>query len=153
NLTSLRTLMVPRVLFAQDRPVEARRESAAAIARWSPRHGWTSQHCCHLYTRTHASLYMGDGAGAPEEIERGVLDLGRSRLLRVECVRIDATYLRGAVAVAAAPPGAEGARLLKAAERDAKALAREERPYAHAFSHALAASVAAARGKLDRAVL
>jgi hypothetical protein len=152
HLTSLRTLMVPRILIAQDRPVEARRESAAAIARWSPRHGWTAQHCCDLYTRTHASLYMGDAVGALEEIERSEKELDRSLLLRVESVRIDATYMRGAVAVAAAPRGAEGARLLKAAERDAKALAREERPYAHAFGHALAASVAVERAKPERAL-
>jgi hypothetical protein len=95
---------------------------------------------------------MGDGAGALEEIERSAKDLARSMLPRVESVRIDATYLRGAVAVAAAPPGREGAPLLKAAERDAKALVREERPYAHAFGHALAAAVALGRLDLDRAL-
>jgi hypothetical protein len=152
NLTSLRTLMVPRLLLAQDRPLEARRESAAALARWSPRHGWTAQHCCDLYARTHAALYMGDGPGAQEEIARSTADLERSQLLRMESVRVDATFLRGATAVAAAPVGAEGARFLKIAERDARALAREGRPYAQALSSALAASVALERGKLDRAV-
>ncbi len=151
HLTSLRTLMVPRLLLTEDRPVEARRESAAAIARWSSRHGWTAQHCCDLYARTHASLYMGDGAGAQEEIERSAPDLARSLLLRVESVRIDVTYLRGVAAVAAAPAGSEGGSLLKSAERDAKALGREDRPYAHAFGRALSGAVALERGRLDRA--
>src|SRR5262249_53914429 len=71
--------------------------------------------------------------------------------LRVESVRIDATYLRGATAVAAAPAGPKGAGLLKEAERDARALAKEEQPYAQAFSRALAASVALSRGRPDRA--
>ncbi len=151
NLTSLRTLMVPRLHLAEDRPIEARRESAAAIARWSAQHGWHSQHLCDMYTRAHAALYMGDGAGAREEIERSASDLEGALLLRVEAVRIDVTYLRGTTAVAAAPRGAEGARLLKSAERDARALAREERPYAHAFARALHAAVAQERGLTDRA--
>ena len=152
NLTSLRTLMVPRLLLSQDRPLEARRESGAAIARWSARHGWHAQHLCDLYTRTHAALYMGDGVGAQEEMDRSARDLEQSLLLRVEAVRIDVTYLRGSAAVAAAPRGGEGARSLKAAERDARALSREVRPYAHTLARALQASVARERGLLDRAV-
>jgi hypothetical protein len=69
----------------------------------------------------------------------------------VESVRIDAAYLRGSAAVAAAPAGSAGASLLKAAERDARALAKEPRPYARAFSRALEAAVALERGRLDRA--
>ena len=72
--------------------------------------------------------------------------------LGVESVRIDATYLRGSAAVAAAPAGSAGASLLKAAERDARALAKEPRPYARAFSRALSAAVALERGRLDRAL-
>ena len=151
NVTCLRTLMLPRLLLSQDRPVEARRESAAAMARWTPRHGWTAQHCCDLYTRTHASLYMGDGPGAEEEIARSAADLQRSQLLRVEWVRIDATYMRGAVAVASAPAGPAGTRVLKAAERDARALPARSRPYAQALGRALGAAVALERGELDRA--
>jgi hypothetical protein len=151
NITSLRTLMVPHLLLAQDRPLEARRESSTALSHWSHRHGWTTQHCCDLYARTRAALYVGDGPGAREEMDRSARDLERSFLLRVEAVRIDVAYLRGSTAVAAAPPGAEGARLLKAAERDARALAREERPYAHAFAAALAAAVALGRGQPERA--
>jgi hypothetical protein len=152
NLTSLRTLMVPRVLFVQDRPAEARRESAAALARWTSRHGWTAQHCCDLYTRTQAALYQGDGAAAQEEIARSAEALDRSMLLRMESVRIDATYLRGAASVAAAGRGPSGARLLKAAERDARTLAGAEQPYAQAFARALSAAVAREQGRIDRAV-
>jgi hypothetical protein len=50
-----------------------------------------------------------------------------------------------------APRGREGAELLKSAERDARALTREKKPYAHAFAAALSASVALERGQLDRA--
>ncbi len=151
NLTSLRTLMVPRLLLAHDRPIEARRESQAALARWSNRHGWHAQHCCDMYARAHAALYMGDGHGAHVELEASARDLDRSYLLRLQAVRVDAVYLRGSAAVAAAPPGPEGASLLKAAERDARALGREEGPYARAFSRALAAAVALERGRLDPA--
>jgi hypothetical protein len=151
NVTCLRTLALPRLLLSKDRPAEARRESAAALARWSYRHGFTAQHCCDLYTRTHVALYQGDGPGAEEEIAKSTADLQRSQLLRVERVRIDATYLRGAAAVAASPAGPEGTRRLKTAERDARTLLRIDRPYAQALGQALGASVALERGELDRA--
>jgi hypothetical protein len=151
NLTSLRTLALPRLLLAQDRPWEARRESADAVSRWSKRHGWTAQHCCDMYTRAHSALYAGDGPMAFAEVEGSFEEVDRSLLLRVEAVRIDCLYLRGSSAVAAAYPTNDGARLLKIAEKDARALGREERPYAHAFSRALHAAVALDRGQLDRA--
>jgi eukaryotic-like serine/threonine-protein kinase len=151
NLTSLRTLMVPRLLLAQNRPVEARRESQLALSRWSQAHGWHAQHCCDMYTRAHAALYMGDGPGAYDEVERSARPLERSFLLRVESVRIDCVYLRGSAAVAAAPRGSEGGALLKIADRAARALGREERPYARAFGRALAAAVALERGRLEPA--
>lgn len=151
NLTSLRTLMVPRLLLAQDRPIEARRESKAALARWSQRQGWLVQHCCDMYARAHAALYMGDGPGALEELTASERDSERSYLLRVQSVRVDILYLRGAATVAAAPPGSERAAMLRAAERDARALEREDSAYARALSRALSAAVALERGRLERA--
>jgi tetratricopeptide (TPR) repeat protein len=151
EVTSLRTLTLPRLRLAEDRPYDARRESVEAIARWSSREGVTAPHYGDLHARVHAALYVGDGALAREELERTIKDLDRSFVPRVEVLRVDLTYLRGTVAVAAASPGPEGVRMLRVAERAARALSRERRPYAHAFSAALGASIARERGELERA--
>ena len=59
--------------------------------------------------------------------------------------------MRGGAALAAAPQDGAGTRLLDAAEREARALAREPRPYAHALGRALSAGVARGRGQPERA--
>jgi serine/threonine protein kinase len=151
NATALRTLTLPRLLLAQDRPLEARRAADDAIARWSHQ-GWHAQHWCALYARVQAALYEGEGAAALDEVERGWPHVDRSLLLRVETVRIESLFLRGAAAIAAARPGREGAPHLRVAARAARALQAEDNPQGQAYGLAIRASEALARGDLARAL-
>src|SRR5262249_53065102 len=151
NATALRTFMMPKVLLSQDRPADARREAAAAIAGWSHQ-GWHIQHLCNMYTQAYAWLYEGDPARALAEVEASSSHLNRSMLLRVEMVRVEVLYLRGsAAAAAAARVRGERAAHLRAAERDARALEGEEKPFGRALGRALRAAITLARGDADRA--
>ena len=152
NVTSMRTLTAPRVLLAQDRPGEARREADEAIRRWSSR-GWHTQHWCAMHSRALAALYEGEGVGAHAEVEGSWAALDGSLLLRVESVRVESLYLRGAAAIAVAAPGSAGERALGVASRAAAALAREQSVFARPFAATLRAAVDAARGQVARAAL
>ncbi len=95
---------------------------------------------------------MGDGPGAREEWTAARADLESSLLLRVEAVRIDITYLRGAHA---RWPPRRAAPRARACSRPPSATpapspARSS-AYAHTFARALSAAVAQERGQLDRA--
>jgi serine/threonine protein kinase len=150
NATALRTLTLPRLLLMQDRPAEARRTAEDAIARWSQQ-GWHAQHWCALYARVRAALYEGDGPLAFDEMERAWPLLDGSLLLRVEPVRIESLYLRGAAAIAAAGAERDGARHLRVAAKAARALGREDNPLGQAYGLALRALEALARGDLAAA--
>jgi serine/threonine protein kinase/tetratricopeptide (TPR) repeat protein len=150
NATSFRTYTLPKVLFAQDRPADARREAAAAIAGWSHQ-GWHTHHLSNLFTQSYAWLYEGEPARALAEVNAGWPQLKRSLLLRVEVVRVEALYLRGTAAVATAVSGSDSTALLRAAERDARALEGEEKPWGRALGRALRAAIAMSRGDADRA--
>jgi len=77
----------------------------------------------------------------------------RSLMLHVQIIRVEATNLRARAAIAAAVVRpAERARLFREAARDARALRREDAPYAHPQAMLLEASIAAMRGEAPRAI-
>ena len=152
NEASLRTFCVPRVHLANDRPAEARRESADALQSWSKR-GWHTQHLGDLLSRANAYLYESDGAAALAQMREDWRALDSSQLLRVESVRneVDSTF--GHALVLAARQGHDDRDgLLREAERHARALTRENRPFAGAYGAQLNAGIALARGRHDRAL-
>ena len=151
NLTSLRTLTAPRLLIARDRPADARAEARDAIARWSS-HGWHTQHWCVMFTGAQTALYEGDGIAAHAEIEGSFGELDRSLLLRVESVRIESLYLRGAAAIGAIGSGADPGPARRIATQAARALGRETSAFAKPFSLALRAAVALTRGQGGKAI-
>ena len=71
--------------------------------------------------------------------------------MRVAVIRIFAAYERGLSAIASATQGHDRAGALRAADRFARALARERVPYGRAMGHLVRAGVHAARGHAARA--
>jgi serine/threonine protein kinase len=152
NEASLRTYCVPRVHLANDRPAEARRESEGALQSWSKR-GWHTQHLSDLLTRANAYLYESDGAAALAQMRDDWRALDSSQLLRVESVRNEVDSIFGNALVLAARQGHDDREgLLREADRHARSLTKEGRPFAGAFGALLNAGVALARGRHDRAL-
>jgi eukaryotic-like serine/threonine-protein kinase len=101
----LRTRQNLMYLVADD-PDGARADIDDAMGRWSHR-GYHVQHYLALLARTQIELYAGRAEAAWNLVESGWPDLQRSLLLRVQVVRIEASYLRARCALAAQKPGAD----------------------------------------------
>ena len=130
-----------------DDPATAR---ANAIAGAVPEGGATSFQLHHYYellAHGQIDLYIGDGAGAAERVERTWADLERSMLRRIQTVRIESDYLRARAALATPPTRAR----LRLAERCARALERTGAAWAGALAIATRAQIAARRGASDEA--
>jgi serine/threonine protein kinase/tetratricopeptide (TPR) repeat protein len=95
--------------------------------------------------------YKGDGKAAWSRAQRVSSRLDGSDLMRVAVIRIFAAYERGLSAIASATQGHDRAGALRAADRFARALARERVPYGRAMGHLVRAGVHAARGHAARA--
>lgn len=128
------------VWLAHDDPAGALRDVEDAMARWS-RRDFHLQHYYALVARAEAMLYEGDAARAGALLEETRPALERSLLLRIQRLRIDASYLRGRAALAARTEAG-----LARAEQDARAIEREGVGWAAGYAHALRAGVARRRG-------
>jgi hypothetical protein len=122
--------------LAADDPDGARADIDDAMSRWSHR-GFHVQHYNALLARAQIELYAGRAERAWDLIESHWRKLQHSMLMRVQVVRIEATYLRARCALAARRPGAE---------RLATALRREN----VAWAEPLAKVVLAGRATVDR---
>jgi hypothetical protein len=92
--------------LAADDPDGARADIDYAMERWSHRR-YHVQHYNALLARTQIELYSGHAERAWALVESEWRELQRSMLLRVQVVRIEATYLRARCALAAGKPGAD----------------------------------------------
>jgi hypothetical protein len=106
--------------LAADDPDGARADIDYAMSRWSHR-GFHVQHYNALLARTQIELYAGDPEKAWRLVESQRREIQRSMLMRIQVVRIEATYLRARCALAARKPGA--ARLAAALSREGVAWA------------------------------
>jgi serine/threonine protein kinase len=127
-----------------DEPEWLRRESAAAMEGWSE-HGFHLQHYYELYTAAQCDLYEGDGIGAYQRMRARWPALQRSLLLNIPAVRVEAISLRARCALAAAGQTPDNSALLRAAERDAKRIAREPTRWAAPIAAMIRAGAASAR--------
>jgi hypothetical protein len=118
--------------LAADDPDGARADIDDAMGRWSHR-GYHVQHYLALLARTQIELYAGRAEAAWHLLESGWPELRRSMLLRVQVVRIEATYLRARCALAAKKPGAD---------RLAASLIREGVAWAEPLAEAIRAGCA-----------
>jgi tetratricopeptide (TPR) repeat protein len=109
-----------------DRPADARREIDEAMEQWS-KQGTHLEHFYELLARTNLALYEGRTAEGLDLMTRRWVQLDRALLFRVQSIRILARFMRARLEVAEgiARPGKAGERLLAAAARDARAIARE----------------------------
>ncbi len=127
----------------------ARAAAARAMQAWAPEPFYL-QHYEGLYAQATVDLYAGDGPAAWRRVARVWPQLKRSQLLAVEQLRLEALFLRGRAALAAAsarddslPPGE---RLLAEAAAAARRIDRARMPWATPLASLLRAGVAAARG-------
>jgi hypothetical protein len=157
--TNLRTGLTNVIWLMTDDPKGARREAQAAIARWS-RKGFFQQHWYDLLAQSQIDLYDGEGAAANGRVVGVWPALQRAGCLSFHHPRTAALHLRArsAVARAAASAGAERARALHAARKDARILrrsggwARGLGVLVEASVAAVAGNVTAARSQLDQAL-
>jgi hypothetical protein len=132
------------------RPEEARAHAAAVARERTTQEGFHLQHYFELLAQTQIDLYEGDAETAWRRVEAAWRTLERSYLLRIQSVRIEASFLRARVALASAlaTPAAAPPRLA-VARRLARRLDREGAPWASAFAEQIRALLAVAAG--DRA--
>ncbi|HTS65716.1 MAG TPA: protein kinase [Candidatus Acidoferrales bacterium] len=151
--TDLRIRISHANWLAADDPEAARREVGEAIARW-PGGEFYVQHWWSLIANVEIALYAGQGEAAWELISKEWPRLKRSLLMRVQYIRIESLYHRGAAALAvaaAAPDARRRSNLLKSALADARGIARERMPWSDPLAQLLEAGVAAIRGDRERA--
>lgn len=138
--------------LAQDDPLGARREIDESMAAWSHR-GFHFQHYVALLARGHVALYSGHSLEAWQNIQEEWRRLSRTHLLRIAVIRVEGYDLRARLALAAAAESApDRRRLLSAAARDARRIARERIAFAEPMAAALSAGLARARGDTENAV-
>jgi eukaryotic-like serine/threonine-protein kinase len=155
--TDLRIRISHANWLAADQPETARREVSEAIARWPPGEFYV-QHWWCLIANVEISLYSGQNLAAWDLLAREWPRLKRSLLMRVQYIRIESLYHRGAAALGVAagdipgdiPAGRRNA-LLKVAEADARGIQREHMAWSNPLALLLHAAVAAARGAREDA--
>jgi hypothetical protein len=133
--------------LAANDPKSARRRAEKAIAKWTDK-GFHYQHWLALKVHVWCDLYEARTEDAFRRLASAYRVYERSGLERVLLMRLDALLLRATVALAQGPhvPSA-----LAEAERDAKALEREDRPAGRGAAALVRGGIAAARGEATRA--
>jgi hypothetical protein len=126
-----------------DRPIEARAHAEAAATARRTAEGFHLQHYYELLSMAQIDLYEGNPDAAWQRLEGAWKTLTGSYLLRIQSIRVEASFLRAraALAVAAARP-ADGARFLVEARRLARQLDREGAAWASAFADHVRALIA-----------
>jgi len=156
--TSLKLRVAFILRLAEDEPAKVPEEIDHAIEGWLNR-GFHVQHYWSLLARAETDIYCGNGLSAWGLISNHWSDMLRTLHLRVQLFWIDAVYLRGRSAIAAALDGAtlgrhdlDPSRLLRLAEKDALKLIKEDVSLATGFGKLLQAGVATTRNDFDEAV-
>jgi ATP/maltotriose-dependent transcriptional regulator MalT len=141
-------------LIASDATAEAR-----TLVRQAARVGLNQElpaaHLRALMIEVHCDLYAGDVAGAWERIEGSWGHYEKWRVLTARNQRINASALRGQVALARARgcTGAEKAALLAIADGERRTIEAARTPQARAIGALLRAMAAAANGRSSAAVI
>jgi len=131
-VTTLRLLQV-QSLLASGRVDDARQNIESAT--WEPPdNGFHLQHWYELIARAETALYEGAANEAVDELAPAFDALGKSMLLRVRLVRVEATALRGRLVLAAARARGGPAKELAAVHRIARRLEREKTGYASVYA-------------------
>ena len=140
------------VRLAADQPDQARVEIDRVMNLW-PREGFHVQHMNRLHDEAQIDLYQGDGKAAWDRLAAAWPMLAGSHFMRVQQVRIFMRHLRARAALAAASGVADREPLLRAAEKDARALSKEGIRWADELTRLVRAGIAMTRGQPDAARL
>ena len=145
-----RTGLVVVAWLASDDVATARQQVLEAEAGWS-RDTFDFQRYLNTLGHCLVDLYEDSGEQAYRRITEIWPALSRSLSLRIQNLRVEAWYLRGVTAVAAAR-GVSEKKLLRDAERCARKLLGERLGWAITLSELISAGVASVRGQQDRAI-
>jgi hypothetical protein len=130
------------------RPDEARAHAEAVAAERNTAEGFHLQHYYEVLTQAHIDLYEGATAAAWRRVDDAWKPLSSSYLLRIQSVRVEATFLRARTALAMVGE-LPAAPLLRIARKAARQLGREGAPWASSIAMHLRGLIAQATG--DRA--
>ena len=148
--TDLRTRMNP-IWLAADDPNRARDEVIAALTTW-PRKGFHLQHYVSLVALSQIELYTGDTEVAWRHFDMQMKPMEKSMLMRIQGLRIEATYLRARLALASAA-GDQRDERLQIAEQLADSLANEQMGWSTPMAAVIRAGLAKRRGDDARAAV
>jgi serine/threonine protein kinase len=130
----------------------ARRALALGVVQWTA-HGYLLQRYVQLAGHVYTELYAGDPAAAWQLLGPELDLVRRSALIRSQVLRVELALLRARCAVAMAATGVpHAARLLRQAERQARAVEREGLPWGDTLALLIRAACAAGRRDDARAV-
>ena len=137
--------------LAEDDPDGARRELQEVMGRWS-RRGFHVQHHNRVVAYCYIELYQGNYVSAWDYIMKQRPYYARSFLSCSQLVRVDIAQLRARCALATARTLPTPYLLLRAVEKDARRLDRQNVAYADAHSAFVRAGLIAVRGGARLAV-
>jgi tetratricopeptide (TPR) repeat protein len=145
------TTRLSLIWLAEDRPLDAERDSGEAVARWSQA-GFERPQYLHLLTLIQTRLYMGRAREAWELVNSHRSELGRPLFRRVQHTRVEIANWRARCALALAVQGGDTRRLHAVAAAEARRIARERMRWSSPFATLIRATVACQRGDRSAAL-
>jgi tetratricopeptide (TPR) repeat protein len=150
-VTNLLSYAMPVERMLRDDVTTVRAHVREALALW-PYEGFHLQHVSVLFSEGLLALYEGDGATACAAISARWRVMVSTLQTQNQQTRVMLRDVRARGALQAAVSGIERASHLAQVERDARALLREDAPWARAYGQRLQAGLALARGDREGAV-
>jgi hypothetical protein len=142
--TELRSRMT-YVCLAADDPDGGERQADDIMTRWSHRR-FDRQRYNHVLSRLQYELYRGRARPAWQLIARNWAAIRRSRLLRVQSFRIEASYVRARCALLMAAGGGDRRRFLSLARDAVRRIERERMPWSDPLALLVNAAIAFLEG-------
>ncbi len=142
----LRTWRTSLTWLILDDPETARDHVEAVAATQHLTGSFILPHYYRMRAAAQIELYCGDGARAAALLDRSWSAFSKSVTSKVQVTRLDALYLRARTAIARAMESDSPEALLRAATRDARAIAREKVDWARGSVALIRAGVAVGRG-------
>jgi len=133
------------VWLAADDPDEAERQADGAMKRWSHR-GFDRQRFGHVLGGIQIALYRGRAEQAWRLLETNWRPIERSRLQRIQSIRIEIAYVRARCALLMAAAGHDSHRFLAVARAEARSIAREQTPWGDPLADLVSATAAYLEG-------
>jgi serine/threonine protein kinase/DNA-binding transcriptional ArsR family regulator len=140
-----RLALANMIWLCADRPDEAQRQVAEALAHWS-RDGFQLEHYWAMLASANAELYSGDAEAAWKRVQASWKKMAATLLLRVQLTRIEAQHLLARMAIAQGSP-----ELLKSARKNSANIKSEKMPWATPLAHLIDAGAFAVEAKNDEA--